>query len=175
MSFLALALLVTSPALLFIAFYLPFKCVRVIHRRHVLGQLFTAQWRDEICFALWHVVLPGLWDCKASRDTVTVHQSFRAVHRRRYIWYKWFEEKIKWCCIYLYVLSRVRSCLFYSEKVYFGKTKVTVISAAQTRSFSICGSWNGERWWGILSNLDTSADSKTMESRFLWGHTISGV
>lgn len=43
-SFLALALRVTSPAVLFIAFYLPFKCVRVIHRRHVLGQLFTVQW-----------------------------------------------------------------------------------------------------------------------------------
>lgn len=83
------------------------------------------------------------------------------------------EWKSKCCWHYLYVLSRVHRCPFYSEKVYFGKTKVNVISAAWPLSFTICGSWTGERWWGILSNLDTSADSKTMESRFLCGYMIS--
>lgn len=56
---------------------------------------------------------------------------------------------------------------FYLEKAYFWKDQGHGNLSCSASILYHLWSWTGERWRGILSNSDTSADSTTMESRFL--------
>lgn len=99
---------------------------------------------------------------------------------------KYLKGKIMWSLVLTSHCDVVRLWKDYLEhalaillwKILFWKDQGHGNLSCSLLSFTMCGSWTGERWQGILSNLDTSADSTTMECRFfshLWTYDIKSV
>jgi len=65
-----LAVMVTFTCLIIYCCLSPLQTCSSYHRRHVLTQMFTVQWWDVICLALWHEsllsVLKFLWGTVSS-------------------------------------------------------------------------------------------------------------